>query len=114
MHYLDIRINGTSSPEPQEGSGQLEKRGADAEDIPLAELSSRALSILHGAFAQRGAAQTYALALPNGMGPNNLPTSVALLGRAWGEATLTALGARYQRETAFHLKRPPLITHAPT
>lgn len=54
-----------------------------------------------------------ALALPNGMGPNNLPTSVALLGRAWSEATLTALGARYQRETAFHRKRPPLITHAP-
>jgi aspartyl-tRNA(Asn)/glutamyl-tRNA(Gln) amidotransferase subunit A len=54
-----------------------------------------------------------ALALPNGIGPNNLPTSVALLGRAWSEATLTALGARYQRETAFHRKHPPLITQAP-
>ncbi len=54
-----------------------------------------------------------ALALPNGFGPNGLPTSVALLGRAWGEATLTALGARYQRETAFHRERPPLLTHAP-
>jgi aspartyl-tRNA(Asn)/glutamyl-tRNA(Gln) amidotransferase subunit A len=49
-----------------------------------------------------------ALALPNGMGPNGLPTSLAFLGHAWGEATLTALGARYQRETAFHLKRPPV------
>ena len=55
-----------------------------------------------------------ALALPNGIGPNNLPTSVSLLGRAWSEATLTALGARYQRETAFHRKRPPLITQPPT
>jgi aspartyl-tRNA(Asn)/glutamyl-tRNA(Gln) amidotransferase subunit A len=54
-----------------------------------------------------------AIALPNGMGPNGLPTSVSFLGRAWGEATLTALGARYQRETTFHTKRPPLITHIP-
>jgi aspartyl-tRNA(Asn)/glutamyl-tRNA(Gln) amidotransferase subunit A len=51
-----------------------------------------------------------AIALPNGMGPNGLPTSLAFLGRAWGEATLTALGARYQRETSFHRKRPPLVT----
>ena len=54
-----------------------------------------------------------ALALPNGMGPHGLPTSFALLGRAWGEAALTALGARYQRETAFHRKRPPLV-HSPS
>ena len=70
MHYLDIRINGAPSPEPQERSARLEKRGADTEDIPLAGLSSRALSILHGAFAQRLAvqdAQPYALALPNGL-----------------------------------------------
>lgn len=50
-----------------------------------------------------------ALAMPNGMGPHNLPTSFALLGRAWGEAALTALGARYQRATAHHLGRPPLV-----
>ena len=50
-----------------------------------------------------------ALALPNGMGPNGLPTSFAFLGRAWGEAALSALGVRYQRETAFHRKRPPLV-----
>ena len=54
-----------------------------------------------------------ALAMPNGMGPHGLPTSFALLGRAWGEAALTALGARYQRETAFHTKRPPLVTKLP-
>jgi aspartyl-tRNA(Asn)/glutamyl-tRNA(Gln) amidotransferase subunit A len=50
-----------------------------------------------------------ALAMPNGIGPHNLPTSFALLGRAWGEAALTALGARYQRATAHHLGRPPLV-----
>jgi len=50
-----------------------------------------------------------ALALPNGMGPHGLPTSLALLGRAWGEAALTALGARYQRATTHHLARPPLV-----
>jgi len=50
-----------------------------------------------------------AIALPNGMGPHGLPTSFAFLGRAWGEAALTALGVRYQRETAFHRKRPPLV-----
>jgi Asp-tRNA(Asn)/Glu-tRNA(Gln) amidotransferase A subunit family amidase len=55
-----------------------------------------------------------ALAMPNGMGPHGLPTSFAFLGRAWGEAALTALGVRYQRETAFHTKRPPLVTHLPT
>ncbi|MDB5041508.1 MAG: Amidase [Candidatus Eremiobacteraeota bacterium] len=52
-----------------------------------------------------------AIALPNGMGPNGLPTSIAFLGRVWGEATLTALGTRYQRETSFHRRRPPLVTH---
>jgi aspartyl-tRNA(Asn)/glutamyl-tRNA(Gln) amidotransferase subunit A len=50
-----------------------------------------------------------ALALPNGMGPSGLPTSLAFLGQAWGEAALTALGSRYQRETAFHTKRPPML-----
>jgi len=54
-----------------------------------------------------------ALALPNGFGPNGLPTSVALLGRAWSDATLTSIGARYQRATDFHRNRPPLLTRAP-
>jgi Asp-tRNA(Asn)/Glu-tRNA(Gln) amidotransferase A subunit family amidase len=43
------------------------------------------------------------------MGPHGLPTSLAFLGRAWGEAALTALGARYQRVTTHHLARPPLV-----
>jgi aspartyl-tRNA(Asn)/glutamyl-tRNA(Gln) amidotransferase subunit A len=55
-----------------------------------------------------------ALAMPNGMGPNGLPTSIAFLGHAWGETALTAIGERYQRETAFHKHRPPLVTHVPS
>jgi Asp-tRNA(Asn)/Glu-tRNA(Gln) amidotransferase A subunit family amidase len=47
--------------------------------------------------------------MPNGFGPNGLPTSVALLGTAWSEAALASLGARYQRATDFHRKRPPLV-----
>ena len=54
-----------------------------------------------------------ALALPNGPGPHGLPTSLAFLGRAWGEAALTALGARYQRETPHHRRRPALVSHPP-
>jgi aspartyl-tRNA(Asn)/glutamyl-tRNA(Gln) amidotransferase subunit A len=50
-----------------------------------------------------------ALALPNGMGPSGLPTSLTFLGHAWGEAALSALGIRYQRETAFHTLRPPMV-----
>ena len=55
-----------------------------------------------------------ALALPNGFGDHGLPTSFQLLGIAWGEARLTAIGKRYQRLTSFHTKRPPLLRHAPS
>ncbi|MBV8117056.1 MAG: amidase, partial [Candidatus Eremiobacteraeota bacterium] len=51
-----------------------------------------------------------AIAMPNGMGPNGLPTSLSFLGRAWGESTLTALATRYQRETTFHRNRPTLVS----
>ncbi|HTD37274.1 MAG TPA: amidase [Candidatus Limnocylindrales bacterium] len=54
-----------------------------------------------------------AIAMPNGMGPENLPTSIAFLGRAWGEPALTALAKSYQRATAFHTKRPRLTTAVP-
>ena len=54
-----------------------------------------------------------ALAMPNGFGDHGLPTSFQLLGLAWGEARLTAIGRRYQRATSFHTKRPALLRHAP-
>lgn len=51
-----------------------------------------------------------ALALPNGFGRHGLPTSLQLLGRPFGEATLLAIGQRFQRETDWHLRRPPLAS----
>jgi aspartyl-tRNA(Asn)/glutamyl-tRNA(Gln) amidotransferase subunit A len=48
-----------------------------------------------------------AISLPNGFGQEGLPTGLHLLGRAFGEADLTALGREYQRRTDFHARRPP-------
>jgi aspartyl-tRNA(Asn)/glutamyl-tRNA(Gln) amidotransferase subunit A len=48
-----------------------------------------------------------ALALPNGFGENGLPTSFALMGPAFSEKLLVQAGAFYQRQTDWHLKRPP-------
>jgi aspartyl-tRNA(Asn)/glutamyl-tRNA(Gln) amidotransferase subunit A len=48
-----------------------------------------------------------ALALPNGFGDNGLPTSMALLGPAFGERTLVELGKTFQAATDWHARRPP-------
>jgi len=48
-----------------------------------------------------------ALALPMGFGRDGLPVSLQLLGRAFSEATLVALGTAYQQVTDWHRKRPP-------
>jgi aspartyl-tRNA(Asn)/glutamyl-tRNA(Gln) amidotransferase subunit A len=50
-----------------------------------------------------------AIALPNGMGENGLPTSMAFMGPAFSEHTLVRLGAAYQSHTDWHLKRPPAV-----
>jgi Asp-tRNA(Asn)/Glu-tRNA(Gln) amidotransferase A subunit family amidase len=50
-----------------------------------------------------------ALAVPNGFGRSGLPTSLQFLGRAFSEATLVALGDRYQQLTEWHVKRPPAL-----
>jgi aspartyl-tRNA(Asn)/glutamyl-tRNA(Gln) amidotransferase subunit A len=49
-----------------------------------------------------------ALCVPNGFGLHGLPTSLQLLGRAHSEATLLAIGDRYQQATDWHERRPPL------
>jgi aspartyl-tRNA(Asn)/glutamyl-tRNA(Gln) amidotransferase subunit A len=54
-----------------------------------------------------------ALAMPNGFGENGLPTSVSLLGTAFAETRLTAIGKRYQQVTHDHRARPALITRIP-
>jgi aspartyl-tRNA(Asn)/glutamyl-tRNA(Gln) amidotransferase subunit A len=48
-----------------------------------------------------------ALALPMGIGADGRPTSLQLLGRAFAEETLLALGAAYQEMTEWHRQRPP-------
>jgi aspartyl-tRNA(Asn)/glutamyl-tRNA(Gln) amidotransferase subunit A len=48
-----------------------------------------------------------AIALPMGFGRDGLPASLQLLGRAFSEATLVALGSAYQQVTDWHRKRPP-------
>jgi aspartyl-tRNA(Asn)/glutamyl-tRNA(Gln) amidotransferase subunit A len=48
-----------------------------------------------------------ALALPMGFGRFGLPASLQLIGRAFSEATLVALGTAYQQMTDWHRKRPP-------
>ena len=48
-----------------------------------------------------------ALALPNGLGENGLPTSIAFLGPALSERTLAEIGFEYQSRTTWHQQRPP-------
>jgi len=48
-----------------------------------------------------------AMSLPNGFGREGLPTGLQLLAPAFGEDTLTAAGAEYQKRTDFHAKTPP-------
>jgi len=48
-----------------------------------------------------------ALALPNGLGENGLPTSIAFMGPPYSEGTLVGLGNVYQSRTTWHLKPPP-------
>jgi len=51
-----------------------------------------------------------ALALPSGFGENGLPTSLTLLGPAFSEARLVALGDTYQARTTWHQQRPPAFS----
>jgi len=46
------------------------------------------------------------IAIPNGFGRGNLPTSLSLTGRAWDEAKVIAVAAEYQRHTDWHTRRP--------
>ena len=49
-----------------------------------------------------------ALALPNGLGENGLPTSLAFMGPAFSERALAQVGVAYQSRTDWHLRRPPV------
>jgi aspartyl-tRNA(Asn)/glutamyl-tRNA(Gln) amidotransferase subunit A len=54
-----------------------------------------------------------ALTLPNGLAENGLPSGIALLGTAFGEAKLLQIGKRFQQRTAHHERRPVLLRRAP-
>jgi aspartyl-tRNA(Asn)/glutamyl-tRNA(Gln) amidotransferase subunit A len=49
-----------------------------------------------------------AIALPNGFGENNLPTSLSMMSAPFSETVLTSIAARYQQRTDYHRRRPPL------
>ena len=48
-----------------------------------------------------------AIALPDGFGEQDLPTSIAFLGPAHGEHVLAEAGHVFQSVTDWHLRRPP-------
>jgi aspartyl-tRNA(Asn)/glutamyl-tRNA(Gln) amidotransferase subunit A len=49
-----------------------------------------------------------ALSIPNGFGPNNLPTGIQFTGKVWSEARLLAIAHAYQVATDWHTRRPKL------
>lgn len=51
-----------------------------------------------------------ALALPAGFTENGLPNGIQLIGKPFGEGALLRLGEIYQRQTDWHLRRPPCST----
>jgi aspartyl-tRNA(Asn)/glutamyl-tRNA(Gln) amidotransferase subunit A len=50
-----------------------------------------------------------ALAMPNGLGENGLPTSLSFMGPAFSERTLVSLGNAYQSRTDWHLRQPRTV-----
>ncbi len=53
-----------------------------------------------------------AVCLPCGFTTTGLPLGIQLVGRPFEENLLLSLGAWYQRETDWHLRRPPLLGEA--
>ena len=47
-----------------------------------------------------------AISVPNGFGPENLPTGIQFIGPAWSENILIDLAAKYQQATDWHKRRP--------
>ncbi|MSQ94014.1 MAG: amidase [Gemmataceae bacterium] len=49
-----------------------------------------------------------ALSIPNGFGPNNLPTGIQFTGKIWSEARLLSIAHAYQQASDWHRRRPKL------
>jgi aspartyl-tRNA(Asn)/glutamyl-tRNA(Gln) amidotransferase subunit A len=54
-----------------------------------------------------------ALTVPNGLADEGLPSSIAFLGGAFGEAKLLQIGKRLQQRSEHHLRHPRLIDAPP-
>jgi Asp-tRNA(Asn)/Glu-tRNA(Gln) amidotransferase A subunit family amidase len=50
-----------------------------------------------------------AVAVPNGMRANGLPSTITFTGRLFDEETLLAAAQRYQEATDFHRQIPPFV-----
>jgi aspartyl-tRNA(Asn)/glutamyl-tRNA(Gln) amidotransferase subunit A len=82
-------------------SGTVAPLAADCETIE----TTRRLARLTYGFSLAGVP---ALALPCGVSGEGLPIGMQLAAPWWREATLLRLGAAYQRQTDWHLRRPSL------
>jgi aspartyl-tRNA(Asn)/glutamyl-tRNA(Gln) amidotransferase subunit A len=51
-----------------------------------------------------------AIAVPNGLSPAGLPTSLQFMGRAWEENTILAAARAWQGFTGYHLHHPPEVS----
>ncbi len=49
-----------------------------------------------------------ALSVPCGFSKDSLPIGLQIVSRAWNESTVLRAGAAYERETAWHTRRPPM------
>jgi aspartyl-tRNA(Asn)/glutamyl-tRNA(Gln) amidotransferase subunit A len=49
------------------------------------------------------------ISVPNGFGDHNLPTGIAMMGRAWGEMQITQIAKAHQARTKFHTLHPKLV-----
>ncbi len=62
-----------------------------------------------GGYAMLGAiAGTPGVSAPMGFGPEGLPLGLSFSGPLFSDHTLLRMAARYQRETDWHLRRPPI------
>ena len=65
--------------------------------------TTRRLALLTYGFSLAGVP---ALAVPCGLSTGGLPIGLQLVAARWNDAMLLQLGAAYQRETDWHLRRP--------
>ena len=86
-------------------AGTVAPRADDSETIE----TTRRLARLTYGFSAAGVP---ALDVPFGLSSGGLPVGLQIVAPWWAEETLLSLGAAYQRETDWHLRRPELAALA--